>query len=313
MDDKAFLSQVKGFTPIIDVLAEELGMMTALVYGIVWRYCQMGDQVCRASKETIATHADISPKTVQRHLHKLVEKGYLEDTTPDWKHKPHIYKDTGKVQINGLVEARLAGRSESPTSKVGGSESPTKVGQKVPLGGSESLTKKESRDSPRIEFDSLQQANPDNLPSATDGHQLAVDRGNGSKRIDGTEEIIKHLRWLCVGRGSAMPKGKELGSYRKAARALLEEKINTDDWQGVCHAIDDWKEYPPEEDIWQRDRAKKPHVALDCIAAHYWRLKNGGKHATHQKAGSRSGLPSGRRPPYRVADPARFASNTEEA
>jgi hypothetical protein len=107
MEDKSFLSQVKGFTPVIDVLAQELDTMTALVYGIVWRYCQMEDKVCRASKETIAHHANISPKTVQRHLQALVKAGYIEDTTPDWKHKPHVYKDAGKVQINGLVEAKL--------------------------------------------------------------------------------------------------------------------------------------------------------------------------------------------------------------
>lgn len=120
------------------------------------------------------------------------------------------------------------------------------------------------------------------VPQATDGHQQAIDIANGANGSDPVEEIIKHLRWLCVGRDTAMPKGSELGSYRKAAKALLNEKINTNDWQGVCFAIDDWKENPPEEDIWQRDRIRNPHKALDCIATHYWRLKNGGPHDTQQ-------------------------------
>jgi hypothetical protein len=148
-DDSNFLSQVKGFTPVIDVLAEELGMMTALVYGIVWRYCQMKDRVCHASKETIGEHAKISGKTVQRHLQKLVKAGYLIDLTPDKKHAPHTYKDAGKVRIEGLVEAKLVGGTESPTSKKGGTESPTRQDRESHLGGTESPVKIESEETPK--------------------------------------------------------------------------------------------------------------------------------------------------------------------
>ena len=147
MDDKTILSEVRGFTPVIDVLAQELGVMTSLVYGIVWRYCQMRDGVCWASKETIADHVGIDQKTVRRHLQKLVDAGYLEDATPDWTHKPHIYRDTGLAQITGLVQAKVGG-TESPTSQdlsttKGGTESPTLFGedsQKVLPGGTESPT-----------------------------------------------------------------------------------------------------------------------------------------------------------------------------
>jgi len=141
-DEKTFLSQVKGWTPVIDVLAEELGAMTALVYGIAWRYCQMKDKVCRASKETIAAHAGISDKTVQRHLHRLVKAGYLIDLTPDQLHAPHEYKDAGRVQIIGMVEARLVGRTESPTSASGRSESPTRLDTESHLGRTESPTRR---------------------------------------------------------------------------------------------------------------------------------------------------------------------------
>jgi len=127
-----------------------------------------------------------------------------------------------------------------------------------------------------IDFDSLQEVSEnENLPTAFDGQQQAVDKANGGGKLDPVMEIIKHLRWLCAGRGAAMPKGKELIHYRKCARALLEEKINTDDWQGVCLAIDDWKEHPPSEgDKWRRDRTNEPHFALDHIANHYWRLQD---------------------------------------
>jgi len=119
-----FLSEVKGFTPVIDVLAKELGLMPALVYGRVWRFCQMKDKVCTASLETLAKPLGVSRKTVERHIKKLCQMGYLEDRTPDRKHRPHIYADIGKAKIMGLVVATV-GKSESPTSELGKTESLT--------------------------------------------------------------------------------------------------------------------------------------------------------------------------------------------
>jgi hypothetical protein len=132
------LTETKGFTPVIDVLAQELGLMTAVVYGIVWRYCQMENKVCSASRETIAEHANISTKTVDRHLDKLCKAGYLKDLHPEWKHRPHIYADTGKLKIEALVRVR-GGGTESPTPKKGETESPTAETQ-GPTGESQSLT-----------------------------------------------------------------------------------------------------------------------------------------------------------------------------
>lgn len=122
----SFLQEVKGFTPVIDVVAAEVGFVTAGVYGVAWRYCQMEDGVCKASLERIAGHLNVDPKTAQRHLKKLCETSYLKDTTPGARNKPHVYVDTGKVIITGLVEARLsprqkvlppAARTESPAAR----------------------------------------------------------------------------------------------------------------------------------------------------------------------------------------------------
>jgi len=129
--NSTFLSQVDGFIPVIDVLAQELGLMEAVVYGIVWRYCQMDDKICYASQETIARHANISRKTVHRHITRLCERGYLEDKTPERQGTPHVYADTGKAKIIGLVKAVVGGGTESPRgwdreSQVGGTESPTR-------------------------------------------------------------------------------------------------------------------------------------------------------------------------------------------
>ena len=72
-------------------------MIPALVYGLVWRYCQMSAGVCRASHDTLAKHVGVSRHTIMRHLESLTNAGYLEDLTPDAKGKAHIYRDTGKA------------------------------------------------------------------------------------------------------------------------------------------------------------------------------------------------------------------------
>ncbi len=123
-----FLSQVDGFIPVIDVLAQELGLMESVVYGIVWRYCQQKNRVCYASLETIAGHAHISRQTVYRHITHLCKEGYLEDKTPDRKDSPHVYADTGKAKIFGLVGAVVG----IPESHTGIPESPTKQPFSIP-------------------------------------------------------------------------------------------------------------------------------------------------------------------------------------
>lgn len=96
---RTILADVDGFTPVIDHLAREHGLIRAAVFGRMWRYCQMQDGVCRASLETISTDLGIDRATVLRHAQELVSDGYLEDTTPEIRNRPHLYKDTGKAGI----------------------------------------------------------------------------------------------------------------------------------------------------------------------------------------------------------------------
>lgn len=126
-----FLSQMEGFTPVIDILAEELGLIPAAVYGLVWRHCQMKDRVCYASIETLAKKLGVGTATVHRHIKALCGAGYLEDLTPDLRNKPHTYRDTGRVQIVGMVQARRAAPpSVSPREEVDNNAAPD-----VPEGG----------------------------------------------------------------------------------------------------------------------------------------------------------------------------------
>lgn len=106
----SFLTEVDGWTPIIDVVAAKVGLIPAAVYGLVWRYCQMGSGTCYASQSTLAEKLGIGQATVQRHLRTLCDAGFLEDTTPGLRNKPHTYRDTGRVQIVGMVEARYSER-----------------------------------------------------------------------------------------------------------------------------------------------------------------------------------------------------------
>lgn len=102
-----FTSTLSGFTPAPDEIVKEFGFVTALVWGRTWRFCQMSDGVCRASLEKMAESLGMSERTIIRHLETLCDGGYLFDTTPNLKNKPHIYADTGKIRIRINMEATM--------------------------------------------------------------------------------------------------------------------------------------------------------------------------------------------------------------
>jgi hypothetical protein len=104
---KELPSTMSGFTPAPDFLIKKYGFVTALVWGRIWRYCQMRDGICRAKIETIAAELGMSDRTIFRHVDPLVADGYLKDVTPDLKNRPHIYADTGKIRIRISVEATM--------------------------------------------------------------------------------------------------------------------------------------------------------------------------------------------------------------
>ncbi len=116
---KTILAQVDGFTPVIDSIANELGVISAVVFGRMWRFCQMSAGVCKASLETIAGKTGLSRASIMRHAKKLCEAGYLKDKTPDLRNVPHIYADTGKagLQINlqTVSQGNVTFQSETQT------------------------------------------------------------------------------------------------------------------------------------------------------------------------------------------------------
>jgi hypothetical protein len=96
---KEFPADVSGFVLVSDELIKIHGPLTALVFGKVWRYCQMKDKVCRASLPRLANELGLSVSTIQRHIHLLVKNKYLRDKTPKLKNKPHLYQDMGNVTM----------------------------------------------------------------------------------------------------------------------------------------------------------------------------------------------------------------------
>jgi hypothetical protein len=96
---KTILAEVDGFTPLMDGVLQEVGLVSAAVFGKAWRYCQMADGVCKASQDRIASELGLSRITVNTHFAKLVKAGYLIDLTPGLLGLPHVYKDTGKAGL----------------------------------------------------------------------------------------------------------------------------------------------------------------------------------------------------------------------
>lgn len=177
----SFLSETRGFTPVIDAVVKDVGLVTAVVYGVVWRYCQMKDKACKASIETIAERAGVDRKTAERHIKKLCAAGYLKDLTPDRKNAPHEYADTGKAKISALVSGE--GKTESPN--------PKEVGQKVEArsdlesgqGKTESPTKIPSEDS----FEDTKNPSGQNTPTNFQEWLTAIKESKNRPAI---------LRWM---------------------------------------------------------------------------------------------------------------------
>ena len=110
-------SELSGFIIAPKMIIQEYGRDAALVYGQVWLFAQQRHKVCFASIETIANELHMSTRSVRRHLKSLRENGYLIDTTPNLRYKPHVYKISGKVKLKQKTELVIeepVGMTQSP-------------------------------------------------------------------------------------------------------------------------------------------------------------------------------------------------------
>lgn len=90
------MSSGNQFTILFDDVVAEVGLAAGAVYGVIWRYCQRRDKECYASQETLASHLHISRQTLNKHLGKLVEAGFVKDVTPDRKGQTRTYRLSDK-------------------------------------------------------------------------------------------------------------------------------------------------------------------------------------------------------------------------
>ena len=84
------------FTPVFDEIRDTLGMNAALVFGAVWRFCQMGTGTCTASQETIAARCCMKRATANRAIAALVGAGYLTKTRT---FNGMVLRDAGKIAL----------------------------------------------------------------------------------------------------------------------------------------------------------------------------------------------------------------------
>jgi DnaD/phage-associated family protein len=113
--DKQIEATISKFTPCPDALVEKYSHTTALVWGKIWRYCQMKDELCRAAIKRLADDLGLTDDTIAKHIKLLEKGGYIKDLTPDVRHKPHEYIDTGKLRLR----INLFMEEETGTEKLG--------------------------------------------------------------------------------------------------------------------------------------------------------------------------------------------------
>lgn len=118
--NRTILTEVRGWTPLIDYLVKNYGITTAAVFGRMWRYTQMNG-ICTASLPTIARELGIARSTVRLAVITLTRDGFLRDLTPNNSGRPHIYADTGKAAIESRFAAVVSADSE-PLRQSEGSE-----------------------------------------------------------------------------------------------------------------------------------------------------------------------------------------------
>ena len=119
-------SKDNTFTPVFDRVLKDTSLLTAAIFGRVWRFCQMEDGVCSASQARIAEGLGIGRTAVNKHIKLLVNLGYLMDLDPGRRNHPHRYEDTGKAGVS-VTGSTLELLEVSPGAHSGVTERTTAV------------------------------------------------------------------------------------------------------------------------------------------------------------------------------------------
>lgn len=234
--------ELKGFTPLLDVLVKDFGIVTASVYGIVWRYAQMEDKVCRASLEKIADRVNVSSKTAERHIKKLCTSGYLEDLTPGIKNKPHILIVTGKAELAGVVSPEIRSDRESDLGQLGQTESLTRSDRESYQGQTESPLKIHSK---KDNEDINGSAKNSQLPSS--GFVAQIKEANEKEALNA---IADQIAQICsnINLAAAHPDTKR--EVKRITLSFWKMKVTLDDLK----SFDSWW----YDNTWQGKKGQPP-------------------------------------------------------
>lgn len=105
MNEKKIEASLRNFTPLLDSLVKKHGIITAAVWGRMWRYAQQKNGVCYATITKIADELQLSRQSIFNHIKILADNQYILDTTPNLRHSPHTYEITDKALISITIEA----------------------------------------------------------------------------------------------------------------------------------------------------------------------------------------------------------------
>jgi len=114
----------KGFTwtPIFDHLVNDLGLTQTAIIGVIWRYSQMDEKICRASQDSISLRLGLSRQSLNKHIKELIAKGYVIDFSPKLRNRPHFLKLTEKVyklnKVENVDEETINETETYPTGEV---------------------------------------------------------------------------------------------------------------------------------------------------------------------------------------------------
>lgn len=95
-------STMLPFTPVFDDIARQFGVISAAVYGRIWRYCQGDSGLCTASATTIGSALGLTERCVRGQAHMLVAAGYLQIVAQD-KGRPVTYTLATPEQRSDLL------------------------------------------------------------------------------------------------------------------------------------------------------------------------------------------------------------------
>lgn len=250
---KTILAQVGGFTPVIDSIRDKLGTIAAVVFGVIWRYCQMENGKCTASQNKIAERSGYSRSTALRSINKLIKNGYIRSET-----SPGIgvaYYDTGQAKLKVDISA-VDDRSDTQSAETYLTKADTKLrGSQLPVSGrhtyqyhtdtppiSERHTKKVlKKDLKESDEDDTEISDINYLNYKNNGHKTQILSNQEKQKADQINYIFEQTTGQ-----KKLSYGLEIRDFIKW---IFKENIKDQDIKGGILDYQNWEYTSPLKDL----------------------------------------------------------------